>query len=217
MPDGTTLKGAQGSFPIDRSVAYGYRTSVATAKDPAQALNDVRANERSLYAMPWLKPDPLADLDRMSVNDIAAPRDVIPPGVVARHRSSPLFPVQVPDLIGVKDRHYLDRTGLQQQRSIDDMMRYAALNQGGDDFGNYDGFIPADFPNSRSCLTPPTPITSEGVIAMNNSMPWRCGSIRFSRRPTLTSSMLLLSADRRFSSGRAASRATPHRCTPTTN
>jgi hypothetical protein len=60
MPDGTTLEGAQGSFPIDRSVAYGYRTSVATAKDPAQALNDVRANERSLYAMPWLRPDPLA-------------------------------------------------------------------------------------------------------------------------------------------------------------
>jgi hypothetical protein len=157
MPDGTTLKGAQGSFPIDRSVAYGYRTSVATAKDPAQALNDVRANERSLYAMPWLRPDPLADLDRMSVNDIAAPRDVIPPGVVARHRSSPLFPVQVPDLIGVKDRHYLDRTGLQQQRSIDDMMRYAALNQGGDDLGNYDGFIPADFPNFKKLPDPTDP------------------------------------------------------------
>jgi len=157
MPDGTTLKGAQGSFPIDRSVAYGYRTSVATAKDPAQALNDVRANERSLYAMPWLRPDPLADLDRMSVNDIAAPRDMIPPGVVARHRSSPLFPVQVPDLIGVKDRHYLDRTGLQLQRSIVDMMRYAALNQGGDDLGNYDGFIPADFPNFKKLPDPTDP------------------------------------------------------------
>jgi hypothetical protein len=157
MPDGTTLKGAQGSFPIDRSVAYGYRTSVANAKDPAQALSDVRANERSLYAMPWLRPDPLADLDRMSVNDIAAPRDVIPPGVVARHRSSPLFPVQVPDLIGVKDRHYLDRTGLQQHRSIVDMMRYAALNQGGDDLGNYDGFIPADFPNFKKLPEPTDP------------------------------------------------------------
>ena len=157
MPDGTTLKGAQGSFPIDRSVGYGYRTSVATAKDPAQALNDVRTNERSLYAMPWLRPDPLADLDRMSVNDIAAPRDVIPPGVVARHRSSPFFPVQVPDLIGVKDRHYLDRTGLQQQRSIVDMMRYAALNQGGDDLGNYDGFIPADFPNFKKLPDPTDP------------------------------------------------------------
>jgi hypothetical protein len=51
--------------------------------------------------------------------------------VLARHRSSPFYPVQVPDLIGVQDRRYLDRTGLQQHRSIVDLMRYAALNQGG--------------------------------------------------------------------------------------
>jgi hypothetical protein len=76
---------------------------------------------------------------------------------VARHRASPLFPVQVPDLIGVKDRHYLDRTGLQQQRSIVDMMRYAALNQGGDDLANYDGFIPVDFPNFKKLPDPTDP------------------------------------------------------------
>ena len=62
----------------------------------------------------------------------------------------------MPNLIGVKDRHYLDRTGLQQHRSIVDLMRYAALNQGADDLAGYDGFIPvaADFkmlpgPNKR--------------------------------------------------------------------
>ena len=62
--------------------------------------------------------------------------------VIERVRS---HPAQVPDLIGVKDRKYLDRTGLQQQRSIVDLMRYAALNQGGDDLASFDGFIPADF------------------------------------------------------------------------
>jgi hypothetical protein len=60
----------------------------------------------------------------------------------------------VPDLIGVKDRHYLDRTGLQQQRSIADLMRYAALNQGGDDLASYDGFIPADFPEFKKLPAP---------------------------------------------------------------
>jgi hypothetical protein len=49
----------------------------------------------------------------------------------------------IPDLIGVKDRHYLDATGLVQQRGIDDFMRYAALNQGGDDLSSYGGFVPA--------------------------------------------------------------------------
>jgi len=157
MPDGAILKGAQGNFPIDRSVAYEYRASVVRAKDSAKALSDVRLNERALYAVPWLRPDPLADLDRMSASDIAAPHDAIPPGVVARHRSSPLFPLQVGDLIGVKNRHYLDRTGLQQHRSIVDMMRYAALNQGSDDLGNYDGFIPADFPNFKKLPDPTDP------------------------------------------------------------
>jgi hypothetical protein len=48
----------------------------------------------------------------------------------------------VPDLIGVKERRYLDATGLQQHRSIVDLMRYAALNQGADDLASFDGFIP---------------------------------------------------------------------------
>lgn len=157
MPDGTILKGAQGNFPVDRSLAYTYRVSVATAKDRAQALSDVRANERFLYAVPWLRPDPLADLDRMSVGDIAARQDAIPPGVVARHRTSVFYPPQVPDLIGVKDRHYLDRTGLQQHRGLVDLMRYAALNQGGDDLASYDGFIPADFPNFKKLPDPTDP------------------------------------------------------------
>jgi hypothetical protein len=48
----------------------------------------------------------------------------------------------VPDLIGVKDRRYLDATGLQPHRSIVDLMRYAALNQGADDLASFAGFIP---------------------------------------------------------------------------
>jgi hypothetical protein len=53
----------------------------------------------------------------------------------------------VPNLIGVADRHYLDRTGLQQQHSIVDLMRYAALNQGADGLASFDGndWPPAPF------------------------------------------------------------------------
>ena len=50
--------------------------------------------------------------------------------------------MQVPDLIGVKERRYLDRTGLQKHRSLVDLMRYAALNQGGDDLARFGDFIP---------------------------------------------------------------------------
>ena len=68
----------------------------------------------------------------------------------------------MPDLIGVKDRHYLDRTGLQQQRSIVDLMRYAALNQGGDDLATNDGFVPADMPDFRALPDPADPVRVGG-------------------------------------------------------
>jgi hypothetical protein len=104
LSDGSILKGAQGSFPFDRSLAFSYRYSVGASKEPAQALSDVRATERSLYAVPWLRPNLLADLDRMPADNIAARHEAIPPGVIARHRASVLYPPHIPDLIGVKDR-----------------------------------------------------------------------------------------------------------------
>jgi hypothetical protein len=140
MPDGTVLKGAQGNFPLDRYFAFDYLRSGAKV---APVL------ERSLYATPWITSDPLPSTSSMPLEQIAEVHRTIPPGVVARHRTSPFAPAQVPDLIGVKDRKYLDRTGLQQQHSIVDLMRYAALNQGGDDLANFNGFVPVDFPDFK--------------------------------------------------------------------
>ena len=86
----------------------------------------------------------------------------MPPGVVPRHRSSPFSPVQVPDLIGIRDRRYLDHTGLLRHDSPVDLMRYAALNQGADSLSSYDGFIPADFPNFKQLPDPGDPIAVGG-------------------------------------------------------
>jgi len=147
MPDGTILKGAQGNFPFDRVFAYNYRFGGG----PVEL---ARLLERSLYAVPWLRPNPQAGLESMSIDEIALPHEPIPPGVLARHRTSPRFPVQVPDLIGIEERRYLDRTGLQRHGSIVDLMRYAALNQGGDDRASYDGFVPADFPDFKKLPDP---------------------------------------------------------------
>jgi hypothetical protein len=110
--------------------------------------------------MPWLKPDPEAPIDQMSLEEHLAAQDAFPAGVVPRPRSSLLYPVQVPDLIGVKDRKYLDHTGLQQHRSIADLMRYAAMNRGrfggGDALANHNGFIPADPPTFKKLPDPAT-------------------------------------------------------------
>ena len=136
MPDGAALKGAQGNFPFDRAFAEDYRN------DPSSVEID-RILEDALFHTPWLRPDPQMALNHMTSEQLAAPHDIIPPGVLARHRTRPDQPVQVPDLIGVKERRYLDRSGLQRHRGIGDLMRYAALNQGGDDLARFGEFIPA--------------------------------------------------------------------------
>jgi hypothetical protein len=149
MADGTVVKGAQGSFSFDRAVNRKVNSGTVQS----------RLLMRSLYAVPWLKPDPLDQ-------QLAAPPDQVirkiqqsvVPGVMARHRSSDTYPVQVPDLIGVKERAYLDRTGLQQHRSVVDLMRYAALNQGADGLADFDGFIPLGGPDFDKLPDPASPI-----------------------------------------------------------
>jgi hypothetical protein len=81
--------------------------------------------------------------------------ETIPPGVQARTGTSLFYPPQVPDLIGVEARHYLDHTGLVRQRTIGDLMRYAALNQGIDRLSRFGEFQPAAIAFSSTSLVDP--------------------------------------------------------------
>src|SRR5262245_9946122 len=129
MRDGTVIKGAQGNFPFELAGVHIAKQSFTPER--------LRILERSFFSAPWVKPDPLTGLDQMSPDQVAEWHAAIPTGVIARHGSSPFYPTQVPDLIGVEDRKYLDHTGLQLHRSIADMMRYSALNQGADLLASY--------------------------------------------------------------------------------
>ena len=154
MPDGSKLKGAQGNLPVQRVVAFRWRTAAAAANDKEQFTAQTRTFLKRLHAAPYLRPDPQDRIDAMSIEEITALFDSYPPGVSLRQRGNSFLPIQVPDLIGVKDRRYLDRTGLEMQRSISDLMRYAALNQGGDSLASYAGFIPIDAPTYRQLPSP---------------------------------------------------------------
>ena len=136
MPDRTVLAGAQGNFPFERAGSLTFR-----GRGRAE---QIRLILRSLYAAPWVKPDPLGPIEQMSLDDLAALGMAIPPGVMARQGASPFYPAQVPDLIGVKDRRYLDHTGHVRQRGIADLMRYSAANQGLSSLANYGHFRPVD-------------------------------------------------------------------------
>lgn len=144
MPDGTLLKGAQGNFPADRIVADNLRQQAATTKDPAALLDGVRLGQRTFFSMPWLTPDPIARVASMSIDEIARAYDAVPAGASTRVNLSLFAPAQIPDLIGVKDRAFLDHTGLVRQRSIDDLMRYVAIVQGANAFDRFGDFLLVD-------------------------------------------------------------------------
>jgi hypothetical protein len=140
MPDGSLLKGAQGNFPADRIVAYNMRQQAAGATDPAALLDGIRLGQRTFFSMPWLTPDPVARVGTMSLDEIARVYEAIPPGATTRVNLSLFAPAQIPDLIGIRDRRFLDHTGLVQQRSIADLMRYIAIVQGANAFDRFGDF-----------------------------------------------------------------------------
>jgi mono/diheme cytochrome c family protein len=137
MSDGSVLKGAQGNVPFGR--IWGYRLANDKAIDPKRPAKGI---SQHFFGAPWIQPDPTAPLSDKTIADFVAHVSSIPPGVNVRQGSSAIFPAQIPDLIGVKDRLYLDHTGLQQHRSIVDLMRYDAINNFIDEITSYAGFRP---------------------------------------------------------------------------
>src|ERR1044072_7585271 len=135
LTDGTVVKGAQSNFPFEMAATF----SIARKFTAERA----RAFERIFFDTPWIKDNLLSELDQATLDQLAEWHAAIPPGVLARQGSSPFSPPQIPDLIRVGEGKYLDHTGLQQQRSIADLMRYAAINQGANDLASFAGFIPA--------------------------------------------------------------------------
>jgi mono/diheme cytochrome c family protein len=79
------------------------------------------------FEMPWLDNDPNRRAREMSLDELVAAGDAIPAGVTARAFTSMLYPPQIPDIIGVEERRYLDHSGLVRQREIGDLMRYSSL------------------------------------------------------------------------------------------
>jgi hypothetical protein len=143
MADGTVIKGAQGNFPGPRAQAFYVRRRAAAGADAAAAiLNMNRRAQMAGLGAPWIQPNPGEDF-LGSIEEQAGSFEAIPPGVMPREGSSKRYPPQVPDLIGIKDRRYLDHTGLVRHRSIGDVMRYGALNQDAMALSRYGDFVPA--------------------------------------------------------------------------
>jgi hypothetical protein len=126
MADGTIVPGAQGNNPGDRQGAWMMRRA-ASAGVP-ELLKRLRGFAQQ-FEVPGLEDDPNRRAQSMSLDQLIAAGEAIPPGVTARSHTSMVLPPQIPDLIGVQERRFLDHTGLVRHRSVGDLMRYSTLVQ----------------------------------------------------------------------------------------
>jgi mono/diheme cytochrome c family protein len=127
LPGGAVVPGAQGNNPGDREGARMLRMA-ALFGDRAKVLERTLGFARQ-FEMPWLPDDPNRQPRQMTLEALIAAGEAIPAGVTARANTSMILPPQIPDLIGVRERTYLDHTGLVRHRGIEDVMRYSSLAQ----------------------------------------------------------------------------------------
>lgn len=163
MADGSVIVGAQGNFPFDRNLV---------SDDAPISDGFARTGLLALFGMPAAAGKQPPFPSEMDGAALTAAFRAIPPGVLARHGTSLTSPVQVPDLIGIAERRYLDRTGLVRHRGPGDLMRYGALNQDLDMLSDYGGFVPdlaavASLPEKD----PPPGVPTRGEAAQRTQDP----------------------------------------------
>jgi hypothetical protein len=131
MPDGSQLLGAQGNltfaFESIGVVVEGF------FKDLERRGISVNQGEYANYAAPWVENDIHAGFKTMSVEEIGTVDGFPQTGTFARFNGSPYFMTKIPDLIGIRDRRYIDHTGTHVNRGPEDIGRYAILVSVADD------------------------------------------------------------------------------------
>lgn len=134
MPDGSFLEGAQGTILPPKSA------------DPIR--NGTPENFRKFqellwadFGVPWIQ-NKEAFFAVMNRETVAHALEAQTSGVLQRQGTSLTHPPHIPSLIGIQDLKHLDATGLVNNRSIGDLMRYAIVNQGLDTLAYYGGFQP---------------------------------------------------------------------------
>lgn len=138
MADGSVIKGAQGNFPIEQDYAYRLRK--------AGTLEGHRKLDSGMIFPELARDEINHGFYRQTLETVARSHEAMIPGMAARPGFSVFDMPKIADLIGVKDRKFLDLTGRFQHRGIGDLMRYATALGG----VNY-------FFSSGTTLPPPAP------------------------------------------------------------
>jgi hypothetical protein len=135
MPDGSLLNGAPFNQPFD-GLLGGLVARGSASLFPGDSPSTASWRE---YTTPWIPNDIHDGMKSMTGAEMGALVGSAPPGTFPRFNGSPYYMTKVPDLIGIKDRTYIDHTGTHRLRGPSDVMRYAALVSCCDiaDFGSH--------------------------------------------------------------------------------
>jgi len=165
------------------------------------------------FGVPWIHDERDARLKTFTRADYLAHSRAINDrsGGISRWNGSLFFPATIPDLIGVKDRKYIDHTATHLHRDIGDLMRYAALVSFAEsaDFGPYHVLSPATkrvqarLPDEAlyalalyiySLQPPPNPNRFDERAAAGQKIFQREGCVNCHTPPLYTSNKLTLAA-----------------------
>jgi hypothetical protein len=204
-PDGNVIPGAPKNVPGSPLGVFGIGIWGASPLPlPGHTLN---LSLWRAWAVPWVKDDIHESLKTMPPSE-AGPifGAAAQPGLFPRWHGSGFYPTKIPDLIGFKDRKYIDHTATHQHRGPGDLMRYGAMVTYSDlsDFG-----FRTAFSRTRSAAC-------RSAFRTRHGTRWRAISTRWSRRRTRISPTRAFPRGARSSSGRAASTTIRRRSTPTT-
>ena len=164
------------------------------------------------FGVPWIHDDRAARLKTFTPADyLAYSRAFALSGGIPRWNGSLFYPAKIPDLIGIKDRKYIDHTGTHLHRGAGDLMRYAALVSFAEaaDFGPHHVLGPgtrrvqARLPDEalyalalyvESLQPPPNPNRSDERAAAGSKIFQREGCPNCHTPPLYTSNKLTLAA-----------------------
>ena len=208
MNDGTLVHGAppnEDASPFGPFKMAPWAVSPVSLGDEPAGLMYWRA-----FGVPWLADDAHAAFKTMSppqVGPAVGPAFAV--GLFPRWNGSAFHPTKIPDLIGIKDRTYIDHTATHRHRGPGDLMRYAALVTYSDssDFGPHRMLsdaqrrVPMRAPDDAlyalaqylySLEPPPNPNASEPRVAAGQQIFTREGCGTCHRPPLFTNNKLTL-------------------------
>jgi hypothetical protein len=135
LTDGAYVPGGQGNFPVERAYAEQLRRAHVQKFPNRLAVGLLLSPEEIDH---WTE-----GINRRSNEEVIALFDAMPPGVAMRPGFSYLDPPKIADLIGVRDRRYLDLTARHMHRSVIDIARYGSMCPSFNYFFTRENTVPA--------------------------------------------------------------------------